>query len=464
MVTGSNRTSPRALAAAGLELAALSGAAIAQPLLDEFGKAPYVFIRAGVSRWDIVLFALVIAVVPVAILLGVEVVVAGLMGERARRAVHLALVAGLGLLVALRAFRSWFGWQGALLLVVSLALTAGIAVVHSRSRVMREWLRWAAALPVIAVVLFLVFSPVADLVRGGAEPASAAVTVKTQRSVVVLLLDEFPVLSLLDANGRIDARRLPNFARLARESTWFRNTTTVGTHTQFAIPAIMTGQYPKAGASGAPTYAEYPDSIFRLLGAAYPANVSELVTRLCAPSYCRAPRTASGRRTPSASSREGLGGLLSRRSRPVRADGRAARLAQAGRGRRGRAGRRRHDDDRADDTGVDRPGRGRDGPAGKRGPPRSASCCRPRNRRASPIGSPASPRTDRRRCTSRTCCCRTSRGCTRRAVARTPSPTTTSPGSTRACGSPPKVPTSPAAGISCRWATSTGWSARSSRA
>ena len=33
---------------------------------------------------------------------------------------------------------------------------------------------------------------------------------------MVLLLDEFPTLSLLDANGRIDGRRLPNFARLAR--------------------------------------------------------------------------------------------------------------------------------------------------------------------------------------------------------------------------------------------------------
>ena len=215
VVAASNRTSLRSLATAALELAALSGAAIAQPLLDEFGRAPDVFIRAGVSRWDIVLFAFVIAVVPVAILLGVEVIVAAFAGERVRHFVHLALVAALGLLLALRALRSVFGWQGALLLVVALAVAAGVAFAHSRWPVMREWLRWAAPLPVIAIVLFLVFSPVADLVRGATAQASASVTVKSERSVVVLLLDEFPALSLLDANGRIDGRRLPNFARLA---------------------------------------------------------------------------------------------------------------------------------------------------------------------------------------------------------------------------------------------------------
>ena len=310
----SERWSPRSLAIAALELAALTGAAIAQPLLDEFGRAPDVFIRAGVTRWDIALFALVIALGPVAILLVVEAVVAALVGERARRSVHLALVAALGLLVALHALRSLFDWQGAVLLGVALAVAAGVAIAHSRSRTMRDWLRWAAPLPVIVVVLFLVFSPVSDLVRGATEPASAAVTVKTRRSVVVLLLDEFPVLSLLDANGRIDARRLPNFARLAADSTWFRNTTSVGTHTFFAMPAVMTGRYPHENPSSAPTYADYPDSIFRLLGAAYPANVSEVVTRICAPSYCHPPRAGNGSSTPTPPPlpKEGLSGLLSR--------------------------------------------------------------------------------------------------------------------------------------------------------
>jgi hypothetical protein len=280
-------------------------------VLDVFGQAPDVFIRAGVTRWDIALFAGVVALGPILVLIGLEAVVAATAGELPRRVVHLALISALGLLLAVHALRSIFGWQGALLLVGALAVAAVLAVAHGRSHLVREWLRWAAPLPVIVVVLFLAFSPVADLVRGGAEPASAAVTVQTRRSVVVLLLDEFPTLSLLDANGRIDGHRAPNFARLASESTWFRNTTSVGNYTHFAMPAVMTGRYPTEHASGAATYVEYPDSIFRLLGGVYPVNESEVVTQLCAPSYCHPPRVVKGHKTRPLP-KEGLRGLLSR--------------------------------------------------------------------------------------------------------------------------------------------------------
>jgi hypothetical protein len=274
-----------------------------------------VFIRAGVTRWGIALFAVVVALGPVLVLIGLEAVVAATAGELPRRLVHLGLIAALVLLLALHALRSTFDWQGASLLVVALAVTAVLAVAHGRSHLVREWLRWAAPLPVIVVVLFLAFSPVADLVRGGAEPASAAVTVKSRRSVVVLLLDEFPAVSLLDANGRIDRHRLPNFARLASEATWFRNTTSVGNYTHFAMPAVMTGRYPTEHSGLAPTYANYPDSIFRLLGGAYPVNVSEVVTQLCAPSYCHPPRPVNGRKTRPPLPKEGLSGLFSRARR-----------------------------------------------------------------------------------------------------------------------------------------------------
>ena len=228
------------------------------------------------------LFAFVIALGPVAILIAVEAIVGLAINERVRGWVHLAFVAGLALLIALHALRSVLDWQGALLLVAALAVAGGVAYAFSRSRNVREWVRWLSALPIILVVLFLVFSPTADLVRGGSEPARIAVTVKTHRNVVVLLLDEFPVLSLMDANGHIDARRLPNFAQLASESRWYRNATAVGTHTWFAMPAVMTGRYPPDHPAGGPTYADYPDSIFRLLGSEYPSNVSEVETRLCA--------------------------------------------------------------------------------------------------------------------------------------------------------------------------------------
>lgn len=57
--------------------------------------------------------------------------------------------------------------------------------------------------------------------------------------IVLVVFDEFPVHSLLDADGRIDQVRFPHFAALAREASWFRETTTVSSQTVWAVPAIV---------------------------------------------------------------------------------------------------------------------------------------------------------------------------------------------------------------------------------
>ena len=44
-----------------------------------------------------------------------------------------------------------------------------------------------------------------------------------------------PLISLLDADGRIDPALYPNFAALAGESRWFRNASAVAEYTSFAL-------------------------------------------------------------------------------------------------------------------------------------------------------------------------------------------------------------------------------------
>ena len=61
-------------------------------------------------------------------------------------------------------------------------------------------------------------------------------------NVVVVILDEFPTTSLLGKDRHIDAVRYPNFAALARGSTWFRNATTVSDTTFAAVPSILDGR------------------------------------------------------------------------------------------------------------------------------------------------------------------------------------------------------------------------------
>ncbi|HRK48306.1 MAG TPA: hypothetical protein PK324_21940, partial [Nocardioides sp.] len=58
----------------------------------------------------------------------------------------------------------------------------------------------------------------------------------TSAPVVLVVLDEFPLASLLDEGDRIDAEQFPNLARLAEDATWFRNASGVSPTTPEAVP------------------------------------------------------------------------------------------------------------------------------------------------------------------------------------------------------------------------------------
>ena len=73
-----------------------------------------------------------------------------------------------------------------------------------------------------------------------------AATAEHPSRLCLVVFDEFPLHSLLDAEGRIDHVRFPHFAALAREASWFRETTTVSSQTVWAVPAIVSGAYPVA--------------------------------------------------------------------------------------------------------------------------------------------------------------------------------------------------------------------------
>lgn len=283
--------SPRLLLGAFAELLALCGLAITQPVLDVFGAAPEVFAEAGAGRADLWWFALLVAFVPPIALVAVEVFAAAIAGESTRRTLHLAIVAALAFLLVVRVVRLTAGAEGFALAAVALLITTAIVITRARIEGVRRWLRFVAVAPLVFVALFLFGSEASSLATGSTGRADDAVTVDTDGTtatrppVVLLILDELPLRSLLASDGTVDAERFPGFAALARESTWYRNTTSVATHTVHAVPAIFTGQYPTARDVPA-TAASHPDSLFRLLGNAYRLNVSELITQLCAVPRC----------------------------------------------------------------------------------------------------------------------------------------------------------------------------------
>ena len=168
----------------------------------------------------------------------------------------------------------------------------------------RLFLLYLSPLPLLAVGLFCFSSSVSGLVTGG--DADIVEEVASTRPVVMMVLDEFPTATLLDADGTIDAEQFPAFARLSEQSTWFRNYTTHNAGTVQAVPSLLSGTLPTRGR--APLYTDWPDNLFTLLGGSYEMAVQESVTQLCPPDVCdNTARTVTQR---TAIEGEGLGGLV----------------------------------------------------------------------------------------------------------------------------------------------------------
>jgi hypothetical protein len=95
--------------------------------------------------------------------------------------------------------------------------------------------------PAVALVVLVIGATVAFAVdANNGDPAAE----EALPPIVVIVLDEFPTEALTTPSGRIDAARYPNFAALARTSTWFRNGYTVFDSTFKALPSILDGRMP----------------------------------------------------------------------------------------------------------------------------------------------------------------------------------------------------------------------------
>ncbi len=271
------------LARNGAHLAALSALAFQQPILDILGKNPAFFAVRGSSSTEIVLFALALTIVPPAVLLAIEALLAAV-STAAAWAAHLFFVGGLAAVVVLHALTKSEALGGAGALVVSGAAGVAVAAVYARTSAVRTFATFLAVAPVLFLAVFLLNSPVSKLVF--TETAEArTVDVSARTPVVLIVFDEFPTVTLMDRRGRIDAVRFPNFAALGRDATWYRNSTTVAPHTELAVPAILDGRLPTS--KRLPIFADHRQNLFTFLGGSYRLDVVEALTHLCPPTLCK---------------------------------------------------------------------------------------------------------------------------------------------------------------------------------
>ena len=269
-----------------LHLAVLSAFALAQPLFNLLSDNPEFFAARGSTATDIIVFAVLLVVVPPALGLAIELLI-GLAGARARRGAHLALLALLATVVFVQALKDALGSSDVLLVAIAAALGGLAALLYARAEPVRSFLTVLSPAPVVFLVLFLFVSPISKITLSGEASAQSIAGIKPI-PVVMVVFDELPGTSLLDARREVDPIRYPGFAQLAKDGTWFRNAHSIYDSTSKAVPAIMDGDYPEKGVL--PTSSEHPNSIFALLGKSHAMNVSEEATTVCPRDLCEDAR------------------------------------------------------------------------------------------------------------------------------------------------------------------------------
>ncbi len=269
-----------------LHLFTLWSFAIAQPLFDLLGRHPEFFVARRIDYLELFLLVLCLSVLlPAA--LGGGCLVLYRVSHRMAGALQMVLFATLVGLIFLPILRSKGPLSGYWILLP--AVLAGLIFVVLYTRFSPVKLLVSVLSPSVLVfpVAFLAYSPITKILVSDASPQPEVAKVESQGagvSVVMLILDELPLFSLLDAEGKIDAKRFPNFSALAGDSTWYRYATTVGESTDRVIPAILSAAYPVSDTL--PIYLDHRDNLFTLLARTHELKVFESITQLCPPELC----------------------------------------------------------------------------------------------------------------------------------------------------------------------------------
>ena len=275
--------------------------AIGQPLLDVSGRSPETFVFYRVGGLEVLAYALLLLVVP-PVVLWLSVTGLTLVSAATGRVAYTSAAAGLIALTVVQAVKKASPLRGPVLVVVAVLVAVGALWLFARSKMAQSFMTYLTPAPLVFALLFVLTTPAGELVR----PAEAGpVTRSTQARgaappIVMIMLDELPIMSLLNSQGQVDERVFPNFARVAETSHWFRNATGISPYTATAVPAILSSQYPEEKL--VPSYVQHPDNLFSLLSPDYRIRAFETITQLCDPARCAVAEPAGGKR--------GMGGLF----------------------------------------------------------------------------------------------------------------------------------------------------------
>ncbi len=274
-----------------LHLTGLWTVAAAQPLFDLLGRSPEFFVAHDTRPGDLLGLVVLLCLAAPSGWLPV-LWISRRAGPRLHALATGIAVGALAAALALTAVKHATDWNRDPSFAVAVLCGVLSAALYLRVVTVRLFTTLLAPATVVAPALFLAQPGITPLLSSTDIDTGAGSlrTVPPDRPlpVVVVVFDQLPLVSLLDRDGSIDRALYPHFAALADEATWFRNASAVAGWTASALPAILTGDYPRPGRL--PTGDHHPANLFTLLGAHQELHVAEPLTDLCPESLCPVER------------------------------------------------------------------------------------------------------------------------------------------------------------------------------
>jgi hypothetical protein len=273
-----SKTAPnkRFLLVCALHLGILFHLIIVQPLLQKLAENPEFLVAHAATPGDIFALIATLCLILPALLVLIEMI-ASVFGNTVLEVVHDSLIFSLFTILALLLIRNFHFFEGAPAIAIALLFGSGLIFIY-RIPNARSSLTYLAPIMIVVPVLFLFNGSIQKLLSMDHVAAQSA-SKNATAPVVMIVFDELPITSLMNKDRLLDRTFYPNFAGLLEDFTWYRNTTTVSAWTETAVPALLTGKYPRRGLL--PTLSDHPENVFTLLSGSHELKVSESVTSLC---------------------------------------------------------------------------------------------------------------------------------------------------------------------------------------
>lgn len=287
-----------AAAAVAISVTTLTSFAVSRPLFALLEQYPHALVAQELTRAQTVAFTLTLGwAVPITA--GCIVGLSAWLLKRLGASLGYLVIGILAALVASPIVVHMQPDVGLVPYATLMGLTTIIAgVAYARSHLLRQFTLWLSPAVLVFPLYFAFVSPAKSLFEKTERQVGTGAFNAHPIPVVVVVLDEFPVSTLLMSTLQLDRERFPNFSRLAESATWYPFATTNSEATVIAVPAITTGILPTEENKLLPIAAHYPISLFTILQASHSLHVHESVTQLCAVESClRSPEAAERSQT-----------------------------------------------------------------------------------------------------------------------------------------------------------------------